>query len=217
MKRFLHVNTLLVLNFLLLSFCQTSLAQLNPVQNLSWMHYYDYPNNFYELQWEAPAQPHEELLGYNVYRNNELYRFQTETSVYYLNSQVFGIVTNCTNDFLYFNVQGQPSPNGFDMHVTAVYNSGESEYLQTEHCMGPLLASISFTPKQTLVYPNPTSSILFLHSQTFEEALIYSTNGQVVLREQNPNQLDLSGLPKGIYWVKLISANNIQQEKVWVY
>ncbi|MEN9323379.1 MAG: hypothetical protein RL699_1159 [Bacteroidota bacterium] len=205
------------LYLVLFLYITTLFAQLNPVQNLSWMHYYDYPNNFYELQWEAPAQPHDELLGYNVYRNNELYRFQTETSVYNLNTPLFGIVTNCTNDFLYFNIQGQPSPNGFDMHVTAVYNSGESDYLQTEHCVGPLLASTNFTPKQTLVYPNPTSGVLYLNNQKYTEVLVYNTSGQVVLREQQCSQLDLSNLPKGIYWVKLISANNIQQEKVWVY
>lgn len=194
------------------------LAQLNPVQNLTWMHYYDYPNNFFELQWEAPAQPHDELLGYNIYRNNELYRFQTETSVYNLYTQVFGIVTNCTTDFLGFNIQGQPSPNGFDMHVTAVYTSGaESDYLQTEHCVGTLLASTSFQSTKPQLYPNPTSGVLFLHNQTYTEVLVYSTSGQVVLREQHSSQLDLSSLPKGIYWVKLVSENNIQQEKVWVY
>lgn len=196
----------------------TALAQLNPIQNLSWMHYYDYPNNFFELKWEAPAQPHDELLGYNIYRNNELYRFQTETSVYNLNTQVFGIVTNCPTDFLSFNNQGQPSPNGFDMHVTAVYSSGaESDYLQTEHCVGPLLASATFQSTKSLLYPNPTSGILFLHNQKYTEVLVYSTSGQVVLREQHSSQLDLSSFPKGIYWVKLISENNIQQEKVWVY
>jgi len=199
-------------------FQMTALAQLNPIQNLSWMHYYDYPNNFFELKWEAPAQPHDELLGYNIYRNNELYRFQTETSVYYLNTQVFGIVTNCTTDFLSFNNQGQPSPNGFDMHVTAVYSFGlESDYLQTEHCVGPLLASATFQSTKPQLYPNPTSGVLFLHNQKYTEVLIYSTSGQVVLREQHSSQLDLSSLPKGIYWVKLISENNIQQEKVWVY
>ena len=206
-----------VLILVLYTFITPLFAQLNPVQNLSWMHYYDYPNNFYELQWEAPALPHDELLGYNVYRNNELYRFQTETSVYNLNTPLFGIVTNCPTDFLFFNIQGQPSPNDFDMHVTAVYSSGESDYLQTEHCMGPLLASTNFTPKHTLVYPNPTTGVLYLNKQNFEEVLVYSTNGQVVLREQLICQLDISNLPKGIYWVKLISANNIQQEKVWVY
>ena len=204
---------------LVLCICITPLfAQLNPVQNLSWMHYYDYPNNFFALQWEAPTQPHDELLGYNVYRNNELYRFQTETSVYNLNTPLFGIVTNCPTDFLYFYIPGQPSPNSFDMHVTAVYSSGaESDYLQTEHCDGPLLATTNFTPKQTLVYPNPTSGVLFLNNQTYTEILVYSTSGQVVLREQHSSQLDLSSLPKGIYWVKLISENNIQQEKVWVH
>ena len=207
-----------VLILVLYIFITPLFAQLNPVQNLSWVHYYDYPNNFFELQWEAPAQPHDELLGYKVYRNNELYRFQTETSVYNLNTPLFGIVTNCTTEFLFFYNQGQPSPNGFDMHVTAVYSSGaESDYLQTEHCVGPLLASTNFTPKQTLVYPNPTSGVLFLHNQKYTEVLVYSTNGQVVLRKQHSSQLDLSSLPKGIYWVKLISKNNIHQEKVWVY
>ncbi len=203
--------------FLLLFLIYPAYAQLNPVQNLNWMHYYDYPNNFFELQWEAPAQPHDELLGYNVYRNNELYRFQTETSVYNLNTQVFGIVTNCTIDFLSFNNQEQPSTNGFDMHVTAVYSSGESDYLQTEHCLGPLLASTNFTQKQTLVHPNPTSGVLYLNNQKFDEVLVYSTSGQVLLREQQCNQLDLSSLPKGLYVVKLVSQQENCQEKVWVY
>ena len=203
--------------FLLLFLIYPAYAQLNPVQNLNWMHYYDYPNNFFELQWEAPAQPHDELLGYNVYRNNELYRFQTETSVYNLNTQVFVIVTNCTIDFLSFNNQEQPSTNGFDMHVTAVYSSGESDYLQTEHCLGPLLASTNFTQKQTLVHPNPTSGVLYLNNQKFDEVLVYSTSGQVLLREQQCNQLDLSSLPKGLYVVKLVSQQENCQEKVWVY
>ena len=206
------------LYFLLLFLISPAYAQLNPVQNLSWMHYYDYPNNFFELQWEAPVQPHDELLGYNIYRNNELYRFQTETSVYNLNTQVFGIVTNCTTDFLFFNNQGQPSPNGFDMHVTALYSSGaESDYLQTEHCVGPLLASTNFTQKQTLVYPNPTSGVLYLNNQKFDEVLVYSTSGQVLLREQQCSQLDLSSLPKGLYVVQLVSQQENRQEKVWVY
>ncbi len=207
-----------VLILVLYTFITPLFAQLNPVQNLTWMHYYDYPNNFFELQWEAPAQPHDELLGYKVYRNNELYRFQTETSVYYLNTQVFGIVTNCTTDFLSINNQGEPSTNGFDMHVTAVYSSGaESDYLQTEHCVGPLLAATNFMQKQPLVYPNPTSGVLFLNNQSFDEVLVYSTSGQVLLREQQCNQLDLSSLPKGLYVVKLVSQQENCQEKVWVY
>ncbi len=207
-----------VLILVLYTFITPLFAQLNPVQNLSWMHYYDYPNNFFELQWEAPAQPHDELLGYKVYRNNELYRFQTETSVYYLNTQVFGIVTNCTTDFLSINNQGQPSTNGFDMHVTAVYSSGaESDYLQTEHCVGPLLAATNFMQKQPLVYPNPTSGVLFLINQSFDEVLVYSTSGQMVLREQHKSQLDLSSLPKGLYVVQLFSQQENRQEKVWVY
>ena len=59
-------------------FCFHSFGQNNPVENLTWSQSYVYMHNFFELDWDEPATPHDELIGYNVYRNDELYRFQTD-------------------------------------------------------------------------------------------------------------------------------------------
>lgn len=72
-------------------------AQNNPIQNLSWYHTHIFPyNNIFSLSWAPPETPHNELIGYNIYRENELYRFQTTTSIGC--DSRFGINDGC--DFL---------------------------------------------------------------------------------------------------------------------
>ena len=41
-------------------------GQINPVQNVTFSQTYQTPHNFFELNWEEPAQPHGVLLGYNI-------------------------------------------------------------------------------------------------------------------------------------------------------
>src|SRR5690606_39503594 len=63
-----------------------------------------------------------ELIGYNVYRDNDLYRFQTENTLYNFEQS-----SNCDEDFLMYN-----NGLGFYAHVTAVYNPGSVESGYTE-------------------------------------------------------------------------------------
>jgi hypothetical protein len=208
---------LLLFTFLICSFNFDSYGQINPVENLTWSHWYEFPHNFFELSWDEPAQPHDEILGYNIYRNNELYRFQTERTVYNFWTQIQGIVSNCGNEqFLAQDNQGQPYTAGIDLHVTAVYNPGqiESGYLQTYFDGGLLLPTTDFTQKKAILFPNPTNGILNIEIENLKKILVYDISGKLI-SEFAPNaQIDLSNLSKGLYLIKLFSNAGIIVDKI---
>src|SRR5690554_1295438 len=106
-----------------LTFIFQSIGQNNPIQNLNWNQWYEYGNNFFILKWEEPEQPHNEIIGYNIYQEDELYLFISgETSIYNVDS-IYGIVSNCGGEsFLFYN-----NGEGFYAHVTAVYSPGTVE------------------------------------------------------------------------------------------
>jgi len=207
---------LLLFTFLICAFTINSYAQNNPIENLTWSHWYEYPRNFFELNWDEPAQPHNELIGYNIYRNNELYRFQTERTIYNFWTPLYGIVTNCDGESFFFQNNGELNENGLEIYVTAVYNPGqiESEYLQTIFDQGLLLPTKIFTQKKAMLFPNPTNGILNIGNENLEKILVCDVSGKV-LSEFAPNsQIDLSNLSKGIYLIKLLSNKEIIVDKI---
>lgn len=201
---------ILLFIFLICSFSFNLFGQNNPVENLTWSQYYEFPNNFFQLNWDEPAQPHGALIGYNIYRNDELYRFQTDTTLYNIYTEIFGIVTNCGEEFLIYN------DGPFIIHVTAVYIPGEieSNYLQTAYCYGFALNNNNFEGKKVVLFPNPTSGVLNIGNENLEKIVVYDISGKVVSQfEPNP-QIDLSNLSKGIYIIKLFSNKEIIVDKI---
>ncbi|RFN58924.1 T9SS type A sorting domain-containing protein [Marixanthomonas ophiurae] len=66
------------------------------------------------------------------------------------------------------------------------------------------------------IYPNPVSETLFISSEnnTIENISVFSINGQVVLSEKsNTNQLDVSTLSNGLYFVEIASGNGTSIQK----
>lgn len=199
-----------ILLVFLVTFIAKSMGQINPIQNLTYSQIYQTPNNFFELNWEEPAQPHNLLLGYNVYRENEFYRFQTERTLYNLYSQTFGFVSNCGFDFLEFNI-----PNGFLVHVKAVYEGQiESTFTETASVFPPALKNNEFQTQKVLLYPNPTKGILNIENINLEKIIIYEVYGKELMEFTPKSQIDLSSLSKGIYLIKLISESKIVTKKV---
>lgn len=71
------------------------------------------------------------------------------------------------------------------------------------------------------VYPNPTSDIINIQSETTLEAIeIISINGQVLQQIKQPvlnnNTYTISNLPKGFYFIKLTNANQSATKKILV-
>jgi len=186
-------------------------GQNNPVQNLTFTQSYENMHNLFELSWDEPIQPHNELVGYNIYRDNELYRFQTEKTLYYLYTPLNGYVTNDTGVFLLFG-----NGSGFEIHVTAVYNPGqiESNYLQTVYSSGAALTTNNFTQGKSVIFPNPTDGMLNIENENLEKIVLYDISGKIISEFAPVSQIDLSTLTKGVYIIKLYSEKEITTNKL---
>jgi hypothetical protein len=190
-----------------LIFIFNSIGQINPVNNLTWEQTYYFGNYTFGLSWNQPDLPHDELIGYNIYRDNEFFRFQTQS---YLTNM--GANPNCGQEFMNFPSNG----DGFDIHITAVYNPGgtESNYTQTVFSQNNLLNNNNFEKPKTIFYPNPTRGIINIKCENLIKILIYDNLGKKIKEFEPKPQIDLSDISKGIYIIKLISDNEIFMNKV---
>jgi len=106
----------LIIIILTLSSTLTSFGQINPINDLYyqqtyWFQNYNCPGfNCFELSWTAPDSSNDTLLGYNIYRNNDLWIFIKGTDV-----TCSGLSPCDYNDFY--------DPMPFWITVKAVYNS----------------------------------------------------------------------------------------------
>ncbi len=185
--------------------CLHSFSQLNPVNNLEWDHWYLMPNNYFTLSWTPPDPSTDTLAGYNVYRNNDFYKFQIETSLYHTEGG-----ENCGEDFVVYN--GGP----FYIHVNAVYNSTllESGYTDSAYCFGFLINITERNPDVVRLSPNPTTGKLKITGNDVYAVTITNLNGKQVLNAIEPETIDLTGYPKGIYLVRISSDQGETTEKV---
>lgn len=74
---------------------------------------------------------------------------------------------------------------------------------------------------QAVVYPNPTKGELNIKNVNLEKANVYNTLGQLVKSfklnsDIKDNNINLSGLPKGVYYIYLINENSATVKKVIV-
>jgi len=197
----------------LLTFTLQSIGQTNPVNNLTWDHTYRCPYNFFTLAWEEPSLPHDNLIGYNVYRENDFYMFINETSIYYVDDPVLGIISNCGGEDFFEYGDG----SGFTAYVTAVYGPNHNESarvaIQTD---GPRMALNGIAKNKAILFPNPTSGIINIGNQNLTKIQLFDLSGKM-LKEFNPKpSIDLSNFSKGTYFIKLISDEGIMTDRIVV-
>lgn len=83
-------------------------------------------------------------------------------------------------------------------------------------CFGPEYIDINSEDKlDCLIFPNPVSKLLNIKTELFESIDIINNFGQIVLQTKD-SEIDISFLPKGIYFVRIKKANQIQVEKIIV-
>jgi PKD repeat protein len=119
------------------------------------------------------------LLGYNVYRD--------------------GMQINEDTVFMLEYNDPDPTIGSHDYHVTALYESGESEPSNT--------ASVVITSLNEMqadafrVYPNPVTDVLYINNgNALKSVIIYSINGRLVHQSTgSDNAIDVSDFPPGIY------------------
>jgi hypothetical protein len=73
-------------------------------------------------------------------------------------------------------------------------------------------------PEQTIkIYPNPAQEMVYFNTTNHEiiqSASIYDMNGRLVLLKNKASQMNVSGLKKGFYIIKLITSNGVLSHKL---
>ena len=186
---------------------QSSFGQINPINNLEWNHWYVCPNNYFILSWDLPDPTQDTLTGYNIYRETDLYKFQTETSLYHTESG-----GNCGEDFVWYN-GGQD----FWIHVTAVYNSTQQEsiYNDSAYCFGFAIGIDERIQSKLKLFPNPTTGKLKIDSELYIKRItIISQSGEIINEYKESTELDLSNMTKGVYFIKVWTDKDVLMKAV---
>jgi thiol-disulfide isomerase/thioredoxin len=116
------------------------------------------------------------------------------------------------------------TPHGieiFDSSNTSIFNEAVGSFGTTLALPNSLtttqLAVSTFETKDVKLFPNPSTGIININSQTPVDLSIVDVTGKVVFvanhlsKDQN---VDLSGLEKGIYLAKISSENGTSTEKI---
>ena len=123
------------------------------------------------------------LTGYRIYRDGQLIREIPYSFVTYYTDTEF--------------------TKGIDVEycVTAVYGDVESEPV----CATAIITGVGENPKDNgfTLSPNPTSGIVRIEGITAAETMVCDVLGQLLKTAQNTNEIDLKGLPQGVYLLRV--------------
>ena len=101
---------------------------------------------------------------------------------------------NCTNDTAYLM---NSYNNYWVLHVT---DTVDYTTWQVPEWPMPLDEAI-------LVYPNPTNGTVTIGSLGVAEVKVYNVLGQLVNTVQGTNEINISNLKQGVYFVSIITEN----------
>lgn len=142
------------------------------------------------LTWDAV----ENALSYNVYRDNELLVNTTVTN--YTDNDVERLTEYCYT-------------------VTAVRDELESEKSE-EHCASVAEDGIIENNAAAVrIFPNPMNDVLYVEGDNLAKVTVFNAVGQQVLSVENVNEIDVTSLSSGLYFVKVADdKGNISLKKV---
>lgn len=116
------------------------------------------------------------------------------------------------------------TPHGievFDNNNNSIYSvinpSFGASLVKSNALTTTLLSVGGFEASQVSIYPNPTTGILNITSETPVSIDIIDVTGKVVFSAANVSKeksVDLSGLQKGIYFARIASENSTTTEKI---
>ncbi|MGI6718295.1 MAG: T9SS type A sorting domain-containing protein [Bacteroidales bacterium] len=136
-------------------------------------------NEEFMISWDAPAAGNP--LSYNIYVNNE-------------------VVGNTTDLFYVFDEITKSA----DVCVTALYQNGESP----KECITVDWLNIGNINTNITLYPNPAKNVVSIDGVSVQKVLIYNNLGQLVQEFSNTNQINISNLNQGVYFLNIIDINN---------
>lgn len=150
-----------------------------------------------ELFWDSPASQ-EELLGYNVYSEDELLNEELITDTYFYHS--------CEDYYERCYV------------VTAVYEECESDP-SNEACSSHL--AVNHIEKPIEIFPNPAKDFVIIESfQNILSMKITNSLGQIIYSNKHINQthykINTSGFGSGSFFIEIQTDTGIRKEKILI-
>ena len=110
--------------------------------------------------------------------------------------------------------EGIASLNNDSYYISAEKNSGNTQVLYSIN-VNELLNSTFVDDKSIFIYPNPTKDILeidYNHSEL--SMVIYDVNGKVVIKQKVRENINISNLNKGVYFIKLSDGKQTSTYKI---
>lgn len=126
-----------------------------------------------------------------------------------------------TQDFIDTLVIGQLPSGTYAIKHKAYMSSGQQVCHKTDSNLVTLNFSVSTLTgieKQSIgelaVFPNPASDKIFMNSDDFSKAMIYSCEGRLlkIIELQNKTEIDILDLSQGLYFISF--SNSEQKETV---
>lgn len=146
------------------------------------------------LHWNEPElRPEEVLVGYRVYRGEDL-------------------VSDLITETEYID----PYSGGgrLKYHVLAVYSDGEtSKSYNIVYCEQTDGVDENEEETKVVVFPNPANWVVKIEGVIADEVQVYNALGQVMKTVRRTNEVDLSGLVEGVYLVRITDMKGISYTK----
>ena len=189
------MKTKILLLFASLFFCQVIEAQLNINHDVNW----EICDNNLDGQEAVDLSSSIPLISSN---NNYVYSFFKTLSN--AQSNINPIVS--INNFL---VNGNTT---LFVRVTDP-QSGQTDIARLTVTLKNCLSAQDISTKpRLLVYPNPTSSVLYIKADNLNYSEIYDVNGHIILKSKS-DEINVTNLKSGLYVLKTYSGNNIEATK----
>ena len=139
------------------------------------------------LHWNEPElKPDEVLVGYQIYRGDDL---------------IGDLITETEYTDNY-------SGNGqLKYHVLAVYSDGEtSKSYNIVYCEQTEGVGENENGTKVAVFPNPANGLVCIEGVVADEVQVYNALGQMVKTVRGTNEIDVADLVKGIYLLRITDA-----------
>lgn len=179
----------------------------------------EFPNSTLELRGAAiyQATPADTFTVISVPIEAE-FNLSFEDSIVY----ELSVLGNGTKIFNFgSNLEGQSAPSYIQADDCSVFEPTDLESLSVLDAIvmyleanGEFIGFEDETLKTFSIYPNPVENKLKINTNALlDNLIIYSIDGQVALEKAGIDEIDVSSLPSGIYFIQVTSENLIHTNK----
>jgi hypothetical protein len=164
------------------------------------------------LQWDAKSGDGSYPDGYEVYvstTDSLVANFTTQIKLvhsekpywksYSINLADYGFVNQ--DVFVAFK---NSTKNGYVLQIDNVRITGDD----------PANIENKENDIQIDIYPNPTTDLLNIKGDVVQSIEVYSISGQLMMSVNQVNQIDVSNLSRGAYYVKVLTSNGVVTKKI---